>query len=32
LDVAIKISELPRGASDKPKQPVILKSVSIERV
>src|SRR5580704_9357798 len=32
LDVAIKISELPRGANDKPKQPVILKSVSIERV
>ena len=32
LDVAIKISELPRGASDKPKQPVILKSVRIERV
>lgn len=32
LDVAVKISELPRGASDKPKQPVILKSVHIERV
>ena len=32
LDVAVKISELPRGASDKPKQPVILKSVRIERV
>lgn len=32
LDVAIKISELPRGANDKPKTPVILKSVTIERV
>ena len=31
LDLAIKISELPRGASDKPKQPVILKTLKIER-
>jgi peptidyl-prolyl cis-trans isomerase A (cyclophilin A) len=32
LDVATKISELPRGANDKPKEPVIVKSVKIERV
>jgi peptidyl-prolyl cis-trans isomerase A (cyclophilin A) len=32
LDVATKISELPRGANDKPKETVILKSVRIERV
>jgi peptidyl-prolyl cis-trans isomerase A (cyclophilin A) len=32
MDVATKISELPRGASDKPKEAVILKSVKIERV
>jgi peptidyl-prolyl cis-trans isomerase A (cyclophilin A) len=32
LDLAIKISELPRGANDKPKQPVLLKSLKIERV
>ena len=32
LDVAVKISELPRGANDKPKEAVILKSVKIERV
>jgi peptidyl-prolyl cis-trans isomerase A (cyclophilin A) len=32
LDLAIKISELPRGASDKPKQPVVLKTLKIERV
>ena len=32
MDVATKISELPRGASDKPKTPVELKSVKIERV
>jgi peptidyl-prolyl cis-trans isomerase A (cyclophilin A) len=32
LDVAIQISELPRGANDKPKVPVILNSVRIERV
>jgi peptidyl-prolyl cis-trans isomerase A (cyclophilin A) len=31
LDLAIKISELPRGASDKPKQPVVLKTLKIER-
>jgi peptidyl-prolyl cis-trans isomerase A (cyclophilin A) len=32
MDVATKISELPRGANDKPKQPIELKSVKIERV
>jgi peptidyl-prolyl cis-trans isomerase A (cyclophilin A) len=32
LDLAIKISELPRGANDKPKQPVLLKTLKIERV
>lgn len=32
LDLAIKISESPRGANDKPKQPVILKTLKIERV
>src|ERR1700732_3533117 len=32
LDLAIKISELPRGANDKPKEPVIVKSLRIERV
>jgi peptidyl-prolyl cis-trans isomerase A (cyclophilin A) len=32
LDLAIKISELPRGANDKPKTPVIVKSLRIERV
>src|SRR5579864_1717107 len=31
MDVATKISELPRGANDKPKQAVELKSVRIER-
>jgi peptidyl-prolyl cis-trans isomerase A (cyclophilin A) len=31
MDIAVKISELPRGANDKPKQPVELKSVKIER-
>ncbi len=31
MDVATKISELPRGSNDKPKQPVELKSVRIER-
>jgi len=31
LDIAVKISELPRGANDKPKQPVLLKSLRIER-
>src|SRR6202163_2270045 len=32
LDLAIKISELPRGANDKPKEPVIVKTLRIERV
>jgi peptidyl-prolyl cis-trans isomerase A (cyclophilin A) len=32
MDVATKISELPRGSNDKPKQAVELKSVRIERV
>jgi peptidyl-prolyl cis-trans isomerase A (cyclophilin A) len=32
LNVAVKISELPRGASDKPKEAVVLKSLKIERV
>jgi peptidyl-prolyl cis-trans isomerase A (cyclophilin A) len=32
LDLAIKISELPRGANDKPKEAVTLKSLWIERV
>jgi peptidyl-prolyl cis-trans isomerase A (cyclophilin A) len=32
MDVAVKISETPRGANDKPKTPVELKSVRIERV
>ena len=32
MDVATKISELPRGANDKPKQAVELKSVKIETV
>ncbi len=32
LDLAIKISELPRGANDKPKEAVILKTLRIERV
>ena len=31
MDVATKISELPRGANDKPKQAVELKSVRIEK-
>jgi peptidyl-prolyl cis-trans isomerase A (cyclophilin A) len=31
MDIATKISELPRGANDKPKQAVELKSVRIER-
>jgi peptidyl-prolyl cis-trans isomerase A (cyclophilin A) len=31
LDIAVKISELPRGANDKPKEPVVLKSLRIER-
>ena len=32
MDVAVKISEAPRGANDKPKEPVVLKSLRIERV
>jgi peptidyl-prolyl cis-trans isomerase A (cyclophilin A) len=32
LDIAIKISELPTGANDRPKETVLLKSVRIERV
>jgi peptidyl-prolyl cis-trans isomerase A (cyclophilin A) len=32
LDLAIKISETPRGANDKPKTPVIMKSLRIERI
>src|ERR1700748_3556317 len=31
-EVAEKISRLPRGAQDKPKTPVVLESVTIERV
>ena len=31
MDIAVKISETPRGPNDKPKQPVELKSVKIER-
>src|SRR6201988_1860199 len=32
MDVAVKISEVSRGANDKPKEPVVLKSLRIERV
>ena len=32
LDVAVKISELPRDASDRPRTPVVLQKVRIERV
>jgi peptidyl-prolyl cis-trans isomerase A (cyclophilin A) len=32
LDLAIKISELPRGANDKPTVPVVVTSLRIERV
>src|SRR5580693_10649313 len=32
MDIATKISEVPRGANDKPKQAVELKSVRIEKV
>jgi len=32
MDVANKISNLPRGAKDKPKEPVVLKSGRIEKV
>src|SRR5215472_12104877 len=31
MDIAVKISEVPRGANDKPKEPVVLKSLRIER-
>ncbi len=31
-EIAEKISKLPRGAQDKPKTPVVLESVTIERV
>jgi peptidyl-prolyl cis-trans isomerase A (cyclophilin A) len=31
-DIAVKISELPRDSSDRPRTPVVLKSVRIERV
>ena len=32
MDVADKISNVPRGANDKPKEPVVVKSVRIEKV
>ena len=32
MDLAVKISELPTGGSDKPKVPVVVKSLKIERV
>ncbi len=32
MDIAVKISETPRGPNDKPKQPVEMKTVKIERV
>ena len=32
MDVAVKISGVPRGANDKPKEPVVIKSLRIERV
>ncbi|HEX6879569.1 MAG TPA: peptidylprolyl isomerase [Terriglobales bacterium] len=31
-DIAVKISQVPRGAQDRPKKDVVLESVSIERV
>jgi peptidyl-prolyl cis-trans isomerase A (cyclophilin A) len=31
-DIAVKISKVPRGAQDKPHKPVVLESVTIERV
>jgi len=31
-DVVVKISKVPRGAQDKPHKPVVLESVTIERV
>ena len=32
MDIATKISQVPRGANDKPKTPVVVKSLKIERV
>jgi hypothetical protein len=32
MDIATKISQLPRGPNDKPKEPVVVKSLKIERV
>src|ERR1700693_2686704 len=32
MDIATKISQVPRGPNDKPKEPVVLKTVRIERV
>ena len=32
MDIAVAISEVARGANDKPKEPVVMKSVRIERV
>ena len=32
MEIATKISKLPRGSNDKPKEPVVLKSLRIERV
>jgi peptidyl-prolyl cis-trans isomerase A (cyclophilin A) len=32
MDIATKISKVPRGANDKPKEPVVVKSLRIERV
>lgn len=31
-DIAVKISQVPRGAQDRPKKDVVLESISIERV
>jgi len=32
LDVAVKISQVARDSQDRPRQPVVLNSVRIERV
>ena len=32
MDIAVKISQLPRGANDKPKEPVVIQALRIERV
>ena len=32
MDIATKISQVPRGANDKPKEPVVVTSLRIERV